>query len=256
MANAYNDTFYDDQVDGSYKSSVELVPHILELTGARSVLDVGCGLGTWLKTYAQLGVSDYLGLDGTWVQASRLRIPSERFRSVDLMQPPVLPQRFDVAQSLEVAEHLPHSAAAGFVELLTSAADIVVFSAASPHQGGTQHINEQWPAYWRDLFAARGFVLYDMFRPRFWMNENVAWWYAQNMFLYVRRERSAQLPACQALGEGFKYPERAVHPHRIDPTFHAPPGLRSVLRAAPRTLRSAMKQTLSRSPLRGLLPTS
>lgn len=252
MPKVYNQSFYSDQVDGSHRSALEVVPFVLELTRARSVIDVGCGLGTWLAAYAANGVQEYLGLDGAWVSSSSLRIPEQCFHSVDLARLSTLDRRFDVAQSLEVAEHLPEQSARQLVDFLTGLSDIVVFSAASPHQGGTHHVNEQWPEYWGALFAERGYALYDMFRPKFWMNDNVEWWYAQNMFLYVKREVAASIAACANLGEGFKYPERVVHPKRIDPAFQSPLGLGAFLRSTPRTLARACKQTASRLPARAM----
>ncbi|HET8936981.1 MAG TPA: methyltransferase domain-containing protein [Polyangiales bacterium] len=242
MATAYDNHFYDDQAAGSFASSGVYVPFILELTRARSVVDVGCGLGTWLKTYSESGVSEILGIDGAWVEPSRLYIPQSKFRSVDLLQPPAPERRFDVAQSLEVAEHLPPSHAPMFVEFLTRLSDVVVFSAASPYQGGTGHINERWPSYWRTHFESFGYALYDVFRPRFWSNEKVMWWYAQNTFLYVNRR--AQLKLEQP--EGFVYPEHIVHPRRIDPAFNGKLGLRDLLRAAPSALSSTMRRHIPR----------
>ena len=242
MGTAYDNHFYDDQAAGSFASSGEYVPFILELTRAQSVADVGCGLGTWLKTYSESGVSEILGIDGTWVEPSRLYIPQSKFRAVDLLQLPEPERRFDVAQSLEVAEHLPHSHAPKFVEFLTRLSDVVVFSAASPYQGGTDHINERWPSYWRTHFESFGYALYDVFRPRFWSNEKVMWWYAQNTFLYVNRR--AKLKVDQP--EGFVYPERIVHPRRIDPAFNGKPGIRDLLRAAPSALSSTVRRHIPR----------
>jgi hypothetical protein len=72
------------------------------------------------------------------------------------------------------------------VDFLTSAADTVLFSAAIPGQGGDNHINEQWPAYWQGLFRSSGFDFEDGIRWRFWEDELVDWWYRQNMFLARR----------------------------------------------------------------------
>jgi SAM-dependent methyltransferase len=246
MASVYDTQFYDDQAAGSSASSAEFVPYILELSRAKSVVDVGCGVGTWLRTYAQSGVPDILGFDGTWVDKSRLYIPQDKFRAVDLLQLPQPERRFDLAQSLEVAEHLPHSHAAKFVEFLTQMSDIVVFSAASPHQGGTDHINERWPSYWRDHFERFDYAMYDVFRPRFWSSEKVMWWYAQNTFLFVKRERRSALALKSDHPEGFIYPERIVHPHRIDPARNTKPGIRELLRAAPSALSSTVRRHMPR----------
>jgi SAM-dependent methyltransferase len=246
MATVYDAHFYEDQATGSLASSAEYVPYILELTRAKSVVDVGCGVGTWLRTYAEAGTKQILGLDGQWVDPTKLYIPKDKFLSVDLLRLPRLGRRFDIAQSLEVAEHLPHSHAASFVQFLTGLSDIVVFSAASPNQGGTDHINERWPSYWRSYFESRGYALYDVFRPRFWSNDKVMWWYAQNTFLYVKRERRSALALSPDHPEGFIYPERIVHPRRIDPAYNGRNGIRDLLRAAPSALTSTLRRHMPR----------
>src|SRR5262245_3511460 len=113
-------------------------------------------------------------------------IAAERFRETDLSRPFALPRTFDLAVSLEVAEHLPAAAATGFVQSLAKLAPAVLFSAAVPHQGGWQHVNEQWPQYWADLFARDRFFAVDCLRERFWTVADVRWWYAQNMILFLR----------------------------------------------------------------------
>lgn len=65
----------------------------------------------------------------------------------DLTQPLSLGRKFDLCVSMEVAEHLPPSRADSFVADLVGLAPVVLFSAAVPEQGGTNHLNEQWPDY-------------------------------------------------------------------------------------------------------------
>lgn len=170
-ASPYGPSFYAGQSDGSLRSARAIAPIVTDLVKPRSVLDVGCGVGTWLAAFAELGVTDYLGVDGDYVDRTALRIPSERFVSMDLASPVSLGRRFDLAVCLEVAEHLPLSAAAGLVGFLTEAAPVVLFSAAVPGQGGTCHVNERWPPFWRLLFERRGYSRLDPIRPRVWRNE-------------------------------------------------------------------------------------
>ena len=94
---------------------------------------------------------------------------------------------FDIAQSLEVAEHLYEQYASNFIQLLTSLSDIVLFSAAIPYQGGTHHVNEQPPGYWVKLFAERDYQCFDILRLKLWQNQDIEAWYRQNIFLYVHK---------------------------------------------------------------------
>jgi SAM-dependent methyltransferase len=171
----------------------------------RSIVDIGCGTGHWLAEARALGVADTLGIDGPWVDKARLEIPGENFAARDLGAPLRLERRFDLALSLEVAEHLPASAAGTFVESLCDAAEVVVFSAAIPGQGGRRHINEQWPEYWAKLFQEFEYDCFDCLRPRIWQNPRVAWYYAQNSLIFAHQSRSCPL------GEPGK-PLPLVHP--------------------------------------------
>ena len=156
-----------------------------EILRPSSLVDVGCGQGEWLAAFAELGVSDYHGVDGAHVADHQLRIPRERFTAHDLTRPLRLGRRFDVVLSLEVAEHLPARVAADFVSSLIALAPAVVFSAAIPGQGGVHHVNEQWPWYWKERFAGHGFIQLDPFRKIIWHHPHVASYYQQNLFLYV-----------------------------------------------------------------------
>jgi len=95
---------------------------------------------------------------------------------------------------LEVAEHLPEKCTEDFIESLTSLGPVVLFSAAVPHQGGENHINEQWPPYWIEKFAKRGYLLVDALRNELWDNEKVAFWFAQNSFIFVDQTRINNYP--------------------------------------------------------------
>lgn len=195
MTNPYDPQFFEAIQEDARRSARRVVPLVLELTGARSIVDVGCGDGTWLSVFAQHGIEDVLGIDGAYVDRDRLAIPADRFLEKDLEQPFTLGRTFDLALSLEVGEHLPDSAAEGFVGSIVATAPVVVFSAAMPFQTGNNHVNEQWPEYWAERFARRGYAAIDAIRGRLWDDEDVAWWYAQNTIVYAREDALASRPA-------------------------------------------------------------
>ena len=95
-----------------------------------------------------------------------------------------LPKQFELAACLEVAEHIPETSASHLIDELTGCAPVVLFSAAIPGQGGTQHVNEQWPEYWRELFGRRGYRPVDAIRGRIIQDPSVEWWYRQNILVY------------------------------------------------------------------------
>jgi SAM-dependent methyltransferase len=148
----------------------------------------------WLSIWLQHGAKDVQGIDGPYVDLERLHIPKSQFLARDLAQPLALGRQFDLVESLEVAEHIPEQAAEQFVDSLVQHGRLVLFSAATPGQGGENHINEQPPEYWQAKFAARDFELFDFLRPRLKSNRSVYLWYRHNVFVYAHRSMINALP--------------------------------------------------------------
>lgn len=190
----YSRDFYEGDVDVARASVAAIVPLVVERVAPHSVIDLGCGRGTWLAEFARHGVDDYVGVDGEWLSRDVLAIPEERFVAARLDKPFRLDRRFDLAISIEVAEHLPDSAAKQFVETIVRLAPCVLFSAAVPCQGGTHHVNEQWPDYWAAAFAAHGYEVVDGIRPLIWSNPDVAFFHAQNILIFAQPDVIAARP--------------------------------------------------------------
>lgn len=236
----YSSSFFDEIISESLSSAKVVVPLVIDLLHPGSVVDVGCATGAWLSVFHEQGVETIVGLDGAYVDRARLLIPSGSFRPTDLTKPFSLEERYDLAVSLEVAEHLPEASAEGFVTSLCRLAPIVLFSAAVPGQMGTHHINEQWPDYWRTLFAACSFRMLDPFRPLLWHNERVALWYRQNLFLYIQE-------GFLKASEGFsRFPEikKENDLMLIDANIFF--GVRATIKRLPSLLARAIRQRVAR----------
>lgn len=194
----YDDSFFDYQLEGSGMTAKEIIPVIYDVFKPQSVLDIGCGSAIWLRTFADMyKIADIRGVDGDYVKKELLKIPAEKFASYDLTKFYDAGRQFDLAMSVEVAEHIPHASSEAFVKTLVNASRKVVFSAAIPGQGGTYHVNEQYPEYWAERFAAHGYVTVDYFRKKFWDDSKVEWWYAQNIFIFIHKDELANYPQLQ-----------------------------------------------------------
>jgi SAM-dependent methyltransferase len=187
----YSKKFYEQHAGGSLESARVTVPILLRYFCIKSVIDIGCGVGTWLRAFQENGISDIAGVDGPHIDKATLMIEEDAFTAADLRSEFHVPRRFDLAVSLEVAEHLPEDNSAGFVRRLTDAAPIVLFSAAIPGQPGTGHINMQWQDYWRAIFSSFGYVALDIIRPVVWGSKDVYFWYQQNTIVYCANETIA-----------------------------------------------------------------
>jgi SAM-dependent methyltransferase len=212
----YTIKFYEGLRDGAARSAEVIVPLVLHLLPVRSVVDIGCGDGSWLSVFQKLGVDEVLGLDGEYVDPSLLQIPRDSFQARDLTKRFDLGRVFDLAVSLEVAEHLPADSAPVFVECLTRLAPVVLFSAAIPFQGGSHHVNEQWPERWAALFRKHEYLPVDFIRKRVWQNDAVEWWYAQNTLLFARTDFIESRPAMKAeFGQTNPGQLALVHPRQF-----------------------------------------
>jgi len=194
----YSDAFFNWQQDGALRYARLVVPIVLRLFKTESVIDIGCGRGAWLRAFEERGVRTIRGIDGDYVDRSKLLIAEECFSNADLSKPFEVPGRYDLAVCLEVAEHLPHEMAGNLVENLVKAAPAVLFSAALPGQGGTHHINEQMPAYWRRLFKRHGYVLLDPIRPEILTDRRIESFYRQNTVVYACEELIRNTPELDA----------------------------------------------------------
>lgn len=191
----YSNDFYSYINAGSLASARKICPIVYGWLRPTSLLDVGCGAGAWCKAWKDAGVAEILGVDGDYVDRKNLLIEQSEFAAYDLSQNVDLGRRFDMATSLEVAEHVPESSSRQFVENLTRHADAIMFSAAVPGQGGEFHINEKPLSYWRDLFEQAGYRCFDPVRPAVLNDDRVEPWYRYNTLLYVAEGKVPTLPA-------------------------------------------------------------
>lgn len=121
---------------------------------------------------------------GEGICESNLYISPDKFERLDLTKPFDKAERYDLAMCLEVIEHISGPDGDKLIDIITSSAPLVLFSAAIPGQWGTHHVNEQYPSYWIRKFQKRGFDCFDIIRPKFWSNLEIPYWYRQNLLIF------------------------------------------------------------------------
>lgn len=182
----YTEEWFRQRSGRALRAAEVVVPIINKYAVADRIIDVGCGRGEWLSVFRQHGASIVVGVDGQYLEKNSLFISPDEFIPMDLSCPNLFTNdRFDLAISLEVAEHLPSESAERFVKFLTRMAPVVVFSAAIPDQPGTGHINCRWPNYWFHLFRNQGYVPCDPFRRHLWRHPEVPEYYQRNLFAFA-----------------------------------------------------------------------
>lgn len=184
----------------SYKGSVDpVVSHLIKIFNPQSVIDIGCGYGKWLEEFYNCGVTDILGIDGDYIDKEKLTIPIENFKDFDLERPIIIDKKYDLLLCLEVAEHLTPERAKSLIYDLIKLSDTIVFSAAIPFQPGKGHINGQYPQFWLKLFEENNFNCYDIIRPIYWNNNQVEWWYRQNILVFINNKCSVSFKETKAV---------------------------------------------------------
>ncbi len=214
MKYSYSDHFYSEMEDTSLSSARVVVPIVLDYLSVNSVVDVGCGMGNWLKVFSENGVANIRGFDGACVNQEKMCVPKQVFTPIDLEGDFNIQSRADLVVCLEVAEHLLDKQAHILIKNLVSVAPVVLFSAAIPLQGGSRHVNERWPEYWSEIFKQHGYVPVDCIRRKVWTNKSVSFFYSQNMVFYVSEAKLAGYPKINSeYKNGNHIALPLVHPH-------------------------------------------
>jgi SAM-dependent methyltransferase len=241
--NVYDDRFFEDQREESSSSAAVVVPLLHELLRPRSVLDVGCGTGPWVRAWMQLGVPDAIGVDGPYVSPEQLLIPAANYLAGDLTKPLDLNRRFDLVSCLEVAEHLDAAHTTTLLDSLTRHGDVVLFSAAVPGQPGTHHVNCAWQSHWVKLFEAKGWHVLDIVRSMLWNDGRVGSCYRQNLLLFVGPQRQELLSLKTTHSSSM--PLDVAHPGLIEGLIR-PQGVRLQTQVWLREARWSIRQKLAR----------
>lgn len=154
----YTAEFYRQRAQVASKAGAVIAKSIDASLHPSKVVDVGCGTGDLLESLAQFGCHG-LGLECAQAALEICRSKGVNARTFDI-ETDSLPADIghcDVVVCLEVAEHLPERAADRLVGMLTQLSSTVVFGAATPGQGGHDHVNEQPHEYWITKFEALGY---------------------------------------------------------------------------------------------------
>ena len=187
----YDADYYASAVEGGASRSAKVMANSIRRDFApRTIVDVGCGTGALLLAMRESGVR-VLGFERSTAALDLCRRRGLEVRKLDLEKDVIeVNEKFDVAVSVEVAEHLPAAVADRYIDALTQLSDVVVFTAAPPGQGGTDHVNEQPAGYWIEKFVTRSFVCLEDVTAD-WQHEwevgGASAWYFRNLMVFRRR---------------------------------------------------------------------
>ena len=187
MKVAYSNELHDQSAERTISSARAIAPLVYNVVKPNSVIDIGCGHGHWLREFQLLGTRVIHGIDGDYISKDSLAISPSSFTAYDLNSPLKVESHYDLAISIEVAEHLNPKSSDHFVESLCKLSNIILFSAAIPGQPGHCHINANWPDFWANRFGQHGYIGFDFIRPKIWHKEELLLCHRQNIVMYVHQ---------------------------------------------------------------------
>ena len=170
-AHRYNDKYYKRHYD-QYRGWENAVgKYVVDITLVSSIIDIGCGVGSYLEGAFHAGCKDIQGLEISF-ESAKPHIVEDILPYIsygDATQNLGINRKFDCALSFEVAEHIEPSGTERFIDNLTSLSnDYIIMTAAPPGQAGTGHINLKPKEFWVDSLEAKGFKFQDQLVQIFW----------------------------------------------------------------------------------------
>lgn len=153
----------------------------------KSIIDIGCGQGVWLNEFLKIYKFEKIVAVDSNRSDFKYIAGNEKIKilRIDLEEEEIPKQYCDIAICLEVLEHLSENSAIRVAEYLSNS-KLLVFSAATPGQGGTGHINEKPTKFWQNFFEERGFFTADIVRPQIIKMKDVPNYYRNNILVFIK----------------------------------------------------------------------
>jgi SAM-dependent methyltransferase len=165
-----------------------LIKAVIQFCQPGNALDLGCGAGYFVRWLRENGV-DAWGAEPSDL-TNVFKAPGYQIYQ-DISQPFDLERTYDLIICTEVVEHIPKELEnTVFDNIVKHVGKYLVFSGATPGQGGSGHINEEPESYWFTHLTRRGLrlVLDASIDARL---ASTLSWYQNNIAIW---ERVADLP--------------------------------------------------------------
>lgn len=201
----YSKDYYSIHDENSYKSATVILNQLSNYISPSSIIDWGCGSGTWCKAAIEIWNVSIIGIDQHDFDGYQMYISQSNYRKEDIRKE-IWVNKVELAICVEVIEHIDEYYEDAVIDNICSCSDTILFSGALPFQGGTGHINEKPYSYWVKKFRERGYNLDDRIRRDIWDNSDVEIWYRNNIML-LKKVKTIKIQE--------QYPLDIIHPDML-----------------------------------------
>lgn len=159
----YNDEFFFWHLRYAREYSIKTMDWYIENYKPSSVIDFGCGIGSYIESAFNKGIKNLKGYDIGGEHAKRYtpNFISEFIEYKDCTKE-IICEKFDCVISFETAEHIEPSGTSIFIKNISNALKkngYILFTAAPPGQDGCGHINMHEKEFWIKQFCDLGHII-------------------------------------------------------------------------------------------------
>lgn len=193
MGVRYSDRYYNRHLIRYRKWENKVGEYLYNELKPNSVLDLGCGVGSYLEGFLNAGCKDLLGIELNFNNAKKYIVNNIYSFIVEgnVTQDLNLNRKFDCVISFEVGEHIYPDGTRMFVNNLTSYSDkYIILTAAPPGQRGTGHINLLDKNIWIDFVVSKGFLYKEDLVEKYkikWKKFKVGYYIINNLMIFKRK---------------------------------------------------------------------
>lgn len=166
--------------------------NIVKTLSPSSIIDLGCGVGSYLEGVLKAGCNDMLGIEISFEKAKAYFVDEIKsyIQYGDITTNLNLNRTFDCVMSFEVAEHIEPESTYAFINNLTQLSDkYIIFTAAPPGQKGTGHINTRNMDFWiKEISSNRFSYQEDMVKvfASLWKEYGTEWYILRNLMVFKK----------------------------------------------------------------------
>jgi 2-polyprenyl-3-methyl-5-hydroxy-6-metoxy-1,4-benzoquinol methylase len=188
----YNDKYYNRHFVQYRDWENAIGKHIFETIKPSSILDLGCGVGSYLEGALNAGCQRIYGIEISFEKAKKY-ITKDILPYItygDITENLILNYKFDCVISFEVAEHIsPHKTTSFIKNLIKYSNKYIIITAACPGQRGTGHINLREKEFWIKLIESYTFKYKEKLVEKFtkdWKSFSPPKYILQNLMVFKK----------------------------------------------------------------------